>query len=262
MTTKPLSNAPAQMQKWSRWVDSQIEEFGLAAIPAIKAQLAKMDANDIRYQQLISDLEYQIKYLSDTIANAASFTTLQTSLKATPVTSLKAPTSVSSTGPGTLILTASGSACWNGDSSALITGSSTHDDKNALYQGTYDGIRRVSSFWFSTTDLNRLSSRTITSASLYLKNTYTFDPIYGSILRLGTHNYQTATIPTVRNNPIDSTFLYGEGKWVDLNSTVYNGLKAKTITGFSIGVGSGFSYAIFDGFSKDNPPKLKITYSS
>jgi len=262
MTTKPLSNSPAQMQKWSRWVDAQLDELGLEAIPAIKAQLASMDANDIRYQQLISDLEYQIKYFSETTANAVSFTALQTTLKATPVISLKSPTSVNAAGPGTLIFTASGSACWNQDSGALITGSGDYDDAGLLYQGTYNGLRYVSSFWFSNTDLNRLASRTITSASVYLKNRYAADPNYGSVVKLGTHAYQVPTMPTSRDNPFEDTFYSGEGSWIPLSATVYNGLKAKTITGFSIGVGSSFSYSTYDGFAKDYPPKIKITYSA
>lgn len=270
MSTKPISNAPEQMQKWSRWVDKQIEELGEGAIPAIKAKLAKMDANDIRYQQTIAQLQYQIEYLSDTIRGAASFAGLQATLNGSPgITTIYAPTPTEPT-QQTVTFTASGSASWAGNN--LITGTGTYTDAKMMYQGPAAGSQKTASFWFSQSDLDKVSGKTILSIQIYVKNRHFYFNSGGTV-NFGTHGYQSATRPTSRTNPFEAVFSYGEGKWIDLSSTaynsirtaVYNGIAGGSIKGFSIGIDATDDpgdYSYFDGATKTSPPKMKITYNT
>lgn len=268
MSTKPISNAPESMQKWSRWVDKQIEELGEGAVPAIKTKLARMDANDIRYQEQIAALEYQLKYLSDLIKNSQDFSSLQSTLnnsKSIDTVSAPATSTITPSTSTTLVFTASGSASWAGTN--LITGNGTYTDAGMMYQGPAAGSQKTASFWFSPTDLAKVAGKTITSASIYIKNRH-FYYNSGGTVELATHAFQVATRPTTSNtaNSFNQLFKYGEGKWIDLNSTVYNGIKNGTITGFSIGVGSAAEsigdYSYFDGAKKSMPPQLRITYTT
>jgi len=264
MSTKPISNAPESMQKWTRWVDSQIDEFGQGAIPKIVSQLAKMDANDIRYQQTMSTVQYQLKYLTDLIESSADFASLQAALGGKNIASVPPPVippEVPET-ETTLTFTASGSASWAG--TALITGSGTYTDANMMYQGPSVGSQKTASFWFSSTDLAKVAGKTITSASIYVKNRH-FYYNAGGVVNFGTHAFQANTRPTTQTNAFNVAFSYGEGKWVPLSSTVYNGIAGGTIKGFSIGIGATDNpgdYSYFDGATKTSPPKLKITYTS
>jgi hypothetical protein len=263
MSTKPTSNAPESMQKWTRWVDKQLDELGDGAIPKIISKLSKMDANDIRYQETISKLQYQIKYLTDSITSATDFASLQNTLKGIAIATTTSPVIPPSTTETTVTFTASGSASWAG--SRLITGSGTYTDAGMMYQGPAEGSQKTASFWFSDSDLNKLAGKTIISASIYVKNRH-FYYNSGGWADFDTHAYQTAIRPTTTTaNAFSQQFSYGEGKWISLTSTVYNGLKAKTITGFSLGIGATVNpndYSYFDGATKSAPPKLKITYTS
>ena len=262
MSTKPISNAPESMQKWTRWVDKQLDELGDAAMPRIISKLSNMDANDVRHQQKIANLQYQVKYLTDTITSATDFASLQNTLKGITIAATTAPVTTPVVTETTVTFTASGSASWAG--SNLITGSGTYTDAGMMYQGPAAGSQKTASFWFSTTDLAKVASKTITSASIYIKNRH-FYYNAGGTADFGTHAYQTNTQPTARTNPFESTFSYGEGKWISLSSTVYNGISGGTIKGFSIGIGATADpddYAYFDGATKTYPPKLKITYTS
>jgi hypothetical protein len=262
MSTKPTSNAPESMQKWTRWVDKQLDELGDGAVPKIVSKLSKMDANDIRYQQTISTLQYQLKYLTDTISGATDFASLQNTLKGITIAATTAPVTPPVVTETTVTFTASGSASWAG--SNLITGSGTYTDAGMMYQGPSVGSQKTASFWFSSTDLAKVAGKTITSASIYVKNRH-FYYNAGGTADFGTHAYQTNTRPTVRTNPFESVFSYGEGKWISLSSTVYNGISGGTIKGFSIGIGATADpndYSYFDGATKSAPPKLKITYTS
>jgi hypothetical protein len=261
MSTKPVSNAPESMQKWTRWVDKQLDELGDGAIPKIISKLSKMDSNDIRYQQIISALQYQVKYLTDTISTATDFASLQATLKGVSnIAAVVPPVTTPVTTETTLTFTASGSASWAG--SNLITGSGTYTDAGMMYQGPAAGTQKTASFWFSSADLAKVSGKTIKSAYIYVKNRH-FYYNAGGTADFGTHAYQTNTQPTTRTNPFSSTFSYGEGKWISLSSTVYNGISGGTIKGFSIGIGATDDpndYSYFDGATKPYPPKLKITY--
>jgi hypothetical protein len=266
MATKPTSNSPAEMQKWSRWVDKQLDELGDAAIPAIKAQLERMNANDIRYQQELSNLQYQIKYLSDAITadTTTDFAALQTFLgRGQAIQTITPPPAEPETPETskTVIFTASGSASWAG--SALITGTGEFTDAKMMYQGPAAGSQKTASFWFSAANLATVAGKTITSASIYVRNRH-FYYSSGGTVNFGTHANQSAVRPTVQTNAFNVAFNYGEGKYVSLSSTVYNGISSGSVKGFSIGIGATDDpndYAYFDGALKDSPPKLKITYN-
>jgi hypothetical protein len=251
------------MQKWTRWVDKQIEELGDAAIPKIVSKLSKMDANDIRYQESIAKLQYQVKYLTGIITAAADFASLQNTLKGvTNIATVNPPVVPPVVTETTVTFNAAGSASWAG--TALITGTGTYTDAGMMYQGPAAGSQKTASFWFSSTDLAKVAGKTITSASIYVKNRHFYYNAGGTV-DFGTHGFQTSTRPTVRTNPFDSAFSYGEGKWVTLTPTVYNGISGGTIKGFSIGIGATVDpndYSYFDGATKTSPPKLKITYTS
>lgn len=262
MSTKPTSNAPESMQKWTRWVDKQLDELGDGAMPRIISKLSNMDANDVRHQQKIANLQYQVKYLTDTITNATDFASLQNALKGIVIATTTTPVTPPVVTETTVTFTASGSASWAG--SNLITGSGTYTDAGMMYQGPAAGSQKTASFWFSTTDLAKVLNKNITSASIYVKNRHFYYNAGGTV-DFGTHAYQTSTRPTVRTNPFESVFSYGQGKWISLNSTVYNDIKLGNIKGFSIGIGATADpddYAYFDGATKTYPPKLKITYTS
>ena len=158
MTTKPTSNAPAQMQKWTRWVDKQLDELGDGAIPKIISQLAKMDANDIRYQEKIARLQYQLKYLTDLIGSSADFAALQSTINGSSgIANVGSPANQDTSTENTVIFTASGSASWAG--SNLITGTGTYTDAGMMYQGPAAGTQKTASFWFSSTDLAKVAEK-------------------------------------------------------------------------------------------------------
>jgi hypothetical protein len=263
MTIKPTSNSPAEMQKWARWVDSQVDKLKDGDVPSIKSKLDKMDANDLRYQQQISTLQYQLKYLTDLIKSSASFDSLSLALNnaapietLTPIDTTPAPTSV------TVTFTASGSASWAG--SNLVTGTGEFTDAKMMYQGTSAGSKKVSSFWFSQADLATVASKTITSASIYVKNRH-FYYNSGGDAYFAPHAHQTAVLPTATTNNFDEPFKYGEGKWVSLSPSVYNGISGGSVKGFSLGILASSNvenYGYFDGALKASPPKLRITYSN
>jgi hypothetical protein len=264
MSTKPTSNSPAEMQKWSRWVDKQLDELGDAAIPAIKAQLDRMNANDIRYQQEMATLQYQIKYLSDAITatTTTDFAALQTLLRTgEPIQQVVAPPSAPAATSATVVFTASGSASWAGAN--LITGTGEFTDAKMMYQGPAAGSQKTASFWFSAADLAKVADKTITSASVYVKNRHFYYNAGGTV-NFGTHANQSALRPTAQTNAFNVAFKYGEGKYVALDSTVYNGISSGSVKGFSIGIlatDDPEDYAYFDGALKSSPPKLKITYN-
>lgn len=270
MATKPTSNSPAEMQKWSRWVDKQLDELGDAAIPAIKAQLLRMDSNDIRYQQEFSNLQYQIKYLSDAITatTTTDFAALQAFLRTGQTIQSITPPPAEPEAPETsrtVIFTASGSASWAG--SALITGTGEFTDAKMMYQGPSVGSQKTASFWFSAANLATVAGKTITSASIYVKNRH-FYYSSGGTVNFGTHANQSAVRPTVQTNAFNVAFNYGEGKYIQIPggvaTAVYNGISSGSVKGFSIGIGATDDpndYAYFDGALKDSPPKLKITYN-
>ena len=273
MTTKPTSNAPAQMQKWTRWVDKQLDELGDGAIPKIINQLARMDANDIRYQEKIATLQYQLKYLTNLIGSSADFSTLQSSINGgSGIANVNPPANQDTSVEKTIIFTASGSASWAG--SNLITGSGTYTDAGMMYQGPAAGTQKTASFWFSSTDLAKVSGKTISSVSIYVKNRH-FYYNAGGTADFRSHGLQSSVRPTTLNtaNPFSATFSYGEGKYIDLGlpaynsirTAVYNGISGGTIKGFSIGINATDDpgdYSYFDGATKTYPPKLKITYTA
>ena len=267
METKPLSNAPAQMQQWSRWVDTQLDELGEGAIPVIKAQMERIAANDLRYQQSMATLTYQLKYVIDKIKSSAASSIDYATFKAEIATMLNigevAPTAPSEPTTKTVKINASGSATWN--QYGLITGSGEYTDANMLYQDGRDSPKTVGSFWFSSNDLAQLTSAvSITSATLYIKNKH-FYYSSGGTGYFATHAYQSATKPTASTNAFTSAFSYGQGKTITLGAGVLSGLQAGTVKGFSLGVAAPSNlsqYSYFYGASYSSKPYITVTYTT
>lgn len=259
--TKPISNAPPQMQRWARWVDQKLYDICELALARISTRLNRIDANDIRYQENIAELQYQIKYLTEQLKSATDFASLQSSLNNSgSITTVKASAPTTPV-QQTVIFTASGSASWAG--SNLITGSGTYTDANMMYQGPAAGSQKTASFWFSTADLNKLNGKTISSASIYVKNRHFYYNAGGTV-NFGTHGYQSAIRPTTQTNAFSADFNYGEGKWIPLDSSLYASIVSGSIKGFSIGINATddpSDYSYFDGATKTYPPKLKVTYT-
>jgi hypothetical protein len=266
METKPLSNAPAQMQQWSRWVDTQLDELGDGAIPVIKAQMERIAANDLRYQQNMATLTFQLNYIIDKVQASADYAAFKTEMDKITSIGLIVPDAPAEPVQQTVKILASGSATWDG--SNRITGSGTYDDANMLYQGGASGAgKNTASFWFAEKDLLplRAGNVTIDSVTLYMKNKASY---YGSgttTAFLGTHAYQTSTRPTTTVNGFTSEFAYGQGKTITLNSTIKAGIYAGTVRGFSLGIAASTSnddYQYFYGGSYSSKPYIMVTYTT
>ena len=264
METKPLSNAPAQMQQWSRWVDAQLDELGEGAIPVIKAQLERMALNDIRYQQNMATLTYQVKYIIDKVQASTDYASFKAEIdKITSISEIVAEAPVESV-TKTVKINASGSATWN--QYGLVTGSGEYTDANMLYQDGVTGSEQVGSFWFSSSDLAQLTAPgvTIDSATLYIKNKHFYNSSGGTGY-FATHAYQGKTKPTTSPNAFTSSFSYGQGKILTLSAGILTGLAAGTVKGFSVGVAapnSGSAYGYFYGASYSSKPYLTVTYTT
>lgn len=262
METKPLSNAPAQMQQWSRWVDAQIDELGEGAIPVIKAQMDRIAANDLRYQQNMATLTYQLKYIIDKVKSSADYATFRTEMQ--NIVSIGDITPAPEAPPAEKVIkiNASGSATWN--QYGLITGSGEYTDANMLYQDGRDSPKTVGSFWFSSADLEKLTSATsIVSATLYIKNKH-FYYSSGGTGYFATHAYQGKTKPTATTNAFTSNFSYGQGKTITLSASILAGLKDGTVKGFSLGVAAPNNisqYSYFYGASYSSRPYITVTYT-
>jgi hypothetical protein len=263
METRPLSNAPAQMQQWSRWVDTQIAELGEGAIPVIKAQMDRIAANDLRYQQNMATLTYQLKYIIEKVQESADYAAFKVEMdKITSIGEI-VPEPLAEPVTKTVKINASGSATWN--NYGLITGNGEYTDANMLYQDGRDSPKTVGSFWFSSADLAQLTAPgvTIESATLYLKNKH-FYYSSGGTAYLATHAYQSKTKPTASTNAFTSSFSYGQGKTIALSSGVISGLQAGTVKGFSLGVSAPNSisqYSYFYGAAYSSKPYLTVTYT-
>ena len=263
METKPLSNAPAQMQQWSRWVDTQLDELGEGAIPLIKAQMERIAANDLRYQQNMATLTYQLKYIIDKVQESADYAAFKVEMDKITNIGQIAPEEVAPPVQKVVKINASGSATWN--SYGLVTGSGEYTDANMLYQDGRDGSEKVGSFWFSETDLAplRAANVTIDSATLYIRNKH-FYYSSGGTGYFATHSYQGKTKPTSSTNAFTSSFSYGQAKTINLSSGVMAGLASGSVRGFSVGVAapnSVASYGYFYGAGYSSKPYMMVTYT-
>jgi hypothetical protein len=263
METRPLSNAPAQMQEWSRWVDLQISELGEGAIPVIKAQMDRIAANDLRYQQNMATLTFQLKYIIDKVQASADYAAFKVEMD--KITNLGEIVAEPPAEPvvKTVKINASGSATWN--QYGLITGTGEYTNANMLYQDGRDSPKTVGSFWFSSADLAQLTAPgvTIDSATLYVKNKH-FYYNAGGTGYFAPHAFQNKTKPTSSANGFNQTFEYGQGKTITLSPTIISGLRAGTVKGFSVGVAAPSttaSYGYFYGASYSSRPYLTVTYT-
>lgn len=159
----------------------------------------------------------------------------------------------------TKTFTATWSASYHDSGGTKVTGSTQYDNAKALYQG--NGVTPMGAQWgFS---LGSLAGKTITSASLYLKNQYM--GYSNGTVQLGSHSNSSAT-STIGNgygaNHFTSGWSSGSGKWISLSSAIRSGLSSGSVKGFQIGIdGSNTDYMYFQGVGYgSNPPQLKVTY--
>jgi hypothetical protein len=166
----------------------------------------------------------------------------------------------------TVTFTATQSRTWNQGGSNIVTGSGQYTNGNAMYYG--HGASDMGS-WFGNFDdssgrsLNSVvGGKTITSATLTVKNTYTYGPS-GATVQMGTASSDTApdTIGTPASNTFNATFTNGGTKSISLNSAIRAGLKSGSVKSFVIGVsGSTSNYSYFHGANQSSPPKLTVTF--
>ncbi len=142
-------------------------------------------------------------------------------------------------------------------SSQLIVGS---------YGSTNQTNRRSLMFFPLSSIKNDLEGAQIESVSLYLKRHDTVHGEANCYTCIKTHNYSTP--PTRWENGTDSgaadsgtpTFARGEGKWVDLLSTVGEKLRDGSIKGICLDADSDYTLSRYGRFERSSV-KLRITYS-
>jgi hypothetical protein len=163
----------------------------------------------------------------------------------------------------TKTFTASWSATYNSSGGNKVTGSGQYDNAHALYQG--NGVTPMGAqFGFSASDLANLSGKTVTSASLYIKNVYMAYSGSG-VARVSSHSASSAT-STIGNaygaNEFNVGWSAGSGKWLTLGSAIRSGLTNGGVKGFQLGIdGSNTDYMYFEGVGYgSHPPQLKVTY--
>lgn len=167
----------------------------------------------------------------------------------------------------TITFTAKSSRTWNNGGSIIVSGSGQYTNGAAMYVGT--GSSSMGS-WFGnfqtvagTSMFSVLSGKTVTAATLTLKNNYTYSSS-GSTNTLGTGASSTApaTIGTPANNTFSVKFAQGATKSIALSSAIRSGLSSGGVQAFVIGVQSGAAgvYGYFAGATQSSPPKLVVTY--
>jgi hypothetical protein len=155
---------------------------------------------------------------------------------------------------------ASWSRSWNNNGASIISGSGQYTDKDSLYQGM-GGSPDGSRFGIPSGSIaTALSGKSILSCQIFLQNRH-FASYSGGIARLGTggNSSEPATFGT-RQNGWDVPWGRGEGKKIDVPSSLWSGILLGSIKDFSLGVSNSVSdYAYFDGAHKSAPPSIWIT---
>jgi hypothetical protein len=157
--------------------------------------------------------------------------------------------------------TATWSRTWNNSGSNIVSGSGQYTNSNALYQG--NGVTAMGGeFGFSSSFLSQFAGKTVTSASVYLKNAY--QAYSGKSALMGTSNHTSApsTISGRGSNTFSRGFSAGEGQWIPLSGAIRDGLSSGSVSAFRVGVdGSDSNYMYFEGVGYgSHPPQLKVTF--
>ncbi len=149
------------------------------------------------------------------------------------------------------------SRSWNGGGSSIVSGTGQYTDANMLYQGLGVSSMGARAGWPAL----GISGKTITSCKLWLQNRHTYSS--GGVTAHFGSGSDTSAPSTFgsRVNAWDVHFNKGEGKWIDVPSSLWASIASGAIRSFSLGVSStAGDYAYFDGNTKSSEPKIKITY--
>lgn len=164
---------------------------------------------------------------------------------------------------------ANGSASYQGD-----------DDERAgiaeCYQGQYSSTNgnqySVILFPYSTIATD-LSGATINKVEVYLNNNHWYNNSGGTAV-IGYHNSATTpssfTYPSSTDNITQSSFTYGQAKWVTVDNSIGTAFKNGTAKGILLGKGqtaggtlstSKTYYGYFAGNGQSGEPQIRITYT-
>jgi hypothetical protein len=118
-----------------------------------------------------------------------------------------------------------------------------------------------------TTIQSDLSGSTINKTEVYLKNLHWYNNSGGTAV-IGTHTYGTVTgnadYANVNPDISESSFTYGQGKWVTVNNSIGAALRDNTAKGIALGKGPSTShtyYGYFAGAGQSGQPQVRITYT-
>lgn len=143
-------------------------------------------------------------------------------------------------------------------------------DNGDVYQGYYSGTNgnqfSMIGFPYSTI-ASDLAGSTITKVEVYLDNSHWYNNSGGTAV-IGYHNNASApspaTYPSSTDNITQSSFTYGQAKWVTVSNTIGNAFRDGTAKGILLGKGPSTShtyYGFFVGANKTGEPQLRITYT-
>lgn len=158
---------------------------------------------------------------------------------------------------------ASGSASYQGDDDI-------RSGIDECYQGQYSSTNgnqySVILFPYSTI-ASDLSGATINKVEVYLNNNHWYNNSGGTAV-IGYHNSATTpssfTYPSSTDNITQSSFTYGQAKWVTVDNSIGNAFKNGTAKGILLGKGPSTSktyYGYFAGNGQSGEPQLRITYT-
>lgn len=149
-------------------------------------------------------------------------------------------------------------------------------DNGDCYQGYFSSTNgnqfSLIGFPYSTI-ASDLTGATISKVEVYLDNTHWYNNS-GGMAVIGYHNYASApspaTYPSGTDNKQQSSFTYGQAKWVTIPNSVGTAFQNGTAKGILLGKGQSSGgtlsnsttyYGYFVGANKTGEPQLRITYS-
>lgn len=158
---------------------------------------------------------------------------------------------------------ANGSASYQGDDDI-------RSGIGECYQGQYSSTNgnqySVILFPYSTI-ASDLSGATIKKVEVYLNNNHWYNNSGGTAV-IGYHNSATTpssfTYPSSTDNITQSSFTYGQAKWVTVDNSIGTAFKNGTAKGILLGKGPSTSktyYGYFAGNGQSGEPQLRITYT-
>lgn len=138
------------------------------------------------------------------------------------------------------------------------------------YQGEYSSTNGNQFSWYLfsySTIASDLAGSTINKVEVYLKNKHWYYNSGGTAV-IGYHNSATlpdpATYPSSTDNITQSSFTYGQAKWVTVSNTIGNAFRDGTAKGIMLGKGpnnDNIYYGYFAGNGQTGEMQLRITYT-